>query len=756
MNRIINKLSFFIVITLTLLSLQGCDESVITYTDHKGQTRIAAAEPGDVESETGIGYEHTLFDSADYKCQHCHNEIYDTWKTSMHAKSWSDPIFQGAHQDFLRTHITKIGSNPTGEREYTTTIFKGAAKTCVKCHAPAALYSGDFQVSIDPLPISGSVATTKEFTRAKAVHEVNLASTAQYDHTRPTTVVATSADGKLYKATYHIGHLANQEGINCSTCHTIETIRMINEDGADSGMYTLAKDMRVGPHGPVKKASGETLVYNADGSSTDMNYYFRLLGPEIYTDYHNTPKSTGEFDGGNGNSKKSDGRYVFSNRDISDPEGETHYTGGPFYGPFGYTGTFNSNADDATDRAAHVNPNFDKDTNNHFGNYANALCLSCHQRSAGSFSQDSGFMELCTTWMAISDGVGNNYEETYTSPKCQRCHMPRLADKRVLHQWANPDALFTRDDIELTAHFDPNDTTTNATNNPVIGEWLSDHGFAGANQMGTANFLAKIKSGFEARLNTTTSDGVLNVTTMLKNKTAHMFPGSHLKRRVLSRVVVTNDKGEKVSFNAATGISSFDTIENSVVPGEKYATIDATGKATVTVGYDSERSITFQGQVPDLDGSAVTSQQFSGTEVTVTAPDKAVKNQSLDENGRIVGTLKNAAIVDSSNLQHFTRIYGHETGKMINGEFVVRPGFGSKKVGSDNRLLPNETETYSLTYDGLTSGTYTVTYKIYYLQKGSNGAFPQADNGFLDEQENIQKKLLISEVGSYSEKVVVE
>jgi hypothetical protein len=754
--KIIRIFLFFTLITLIFFFLQSCDETIITYTDHKGQTRMAAAEQGDAESETGIGYQHTLFDSADQKCQHCHNELYDTWKTSMHAKSWSDPIFQSAHQDFFRTHITKIGTNPTGEREYTTTTFKGAAKTCIKCHAPAALYSGDYQVSIDPLPISGSIATTKEFTKAKAVHEVNLASTSQYDPTCPTTVVATGADGKLYKATYHIGNPANQEGINCATCHTIETVRMMSEGGADGGIYTLTKDLRAGPHGPVKKASGDTLVYDADGTNTDMNYFFRLWGPEIYTDYHNTPKSIGEFDGGNGNTKQSDGRFVFTNRDISDPEGKRHYTGGPFYGPFGYTGLINSNADDATDRTAHLNPNFDKDNNNHFGNYGTALCLSCHQRSAGSFSQNDGFMELCTPWLAVSDGVGNNYEDTDTSPKCQYCHMPRLADKRVLHQWAKPNKLFTRDDLDLTPHFDPDNNKTDATNNPVIGEWLSDHGFTGANQTGSSNFLAKIKSGFEANLKTTANDGVLNVTTMLKNKTAHMFPGSHLTRRVLSRVVVTNNKGEKVSFSGATGISTFDTIENNVVTGDKHDTIDVTGNAIVTVGYDSRRSITFQGQVPDLDGSAVASQQFSGTEVTVTAPDKAVKNQTLDENGKIVGTLTNTAIVDNSDAQHFTRIYGHETGKMVNGEFVVRPGFGSNIVGNDNRLLPNETETYNLTYDDLNSGMYTVTYKIYYLQKGANGKFPTNADGFLDNKENIKKKLLISEVGSYSERIVVE
>jgi hypothetical protein len=31
--------------------------------------------PGEAEVVAGTGYEHTLFDSADNKCQHCHNDL---------------------------------------------------------------------------------------------------------------------------------------------------------------------------------------------------------------------------------------------------------------------------------------------------------------------------------------------------------------------------------------------------------------------------------------------------------------------------------------------------------------------------------------------------------------------------------------------------------------------------------------------------------------------------------------------------------
>ena len=45
---------------------------------------------------------------ADNKCQHCHNDLYDTWKTSMHAKSWNDQIFQSQYQDYLRMSIARM------------------------------------------------------------------------------------------------------------------------------------------------------------------------------------------------------------------------------------------------------------------------------------------------------------------------------------------------------------------------------------------------------------------------------------------------------------------------------------------------------------------------------------------------------------------------------------------------------------------------------------------------------------------------
>ena len=112
--------------------------------------RTDLAGPGEAEVVAGIGYEHTLFDSANEKCQHCHNDLYDTWKTSMHAKSWADPIFQSKYQDFLRLQVSKIGSiHPISGVEYVKEMVPKAAQVCVKCHAPGAYYSRDYKVTLD-------------------------------------------------------------------------------------------------------------------------------------------------------------------------------------------------------------------------------------------------------------------------------------------------------------------------------------------------------------------------------------------------------------------------------------------------------------------------------------------------------------------------------------------------------------------------------------------------------------------------------
>jgi hypothetical protein len=427
----------------SVLVMSGCggddepvSETTVVQTDYDTGVRTAAATPGDAEYHTGTGFNHTLFDSADQKCQHCHNELYDTWKGSMHGKSWSDPIYQSKFQDFLRTQLAKIGETKAILYEQNMTVgtnvggtknmFTSAAQTCIKCHAPGAFYAGDLNITVSEVQdISGDInATTWAALK-----------TAEENVTSPTThievIAANAHTNKVYKATFQIGHEANREGINCAFCHSIETPRMmgLTQDNSAAG-YTLAKDLRFGPHGPVNDAAGVTLAYDINGSTHPMNAFFKLVGPEKYTDYNSTSKAAGTVT----TNRTADGRYTMTSKDINGTNGKVHYTGGPFYGPFGVTGTRNENTDDETNRTALVHPDFNATGNNHFGggdingDHGKALCLSCHQRSAGAKNPETGgHMELCTTWNATTaQGTNTDTPSDLDSPKCQKCHMERI------------------------------------------------------------------------------------------------------------------------------------------------------------------------------------------------------------------------------------------------------------------------------------------------------------------------------------------
>ena len=378
----------------------------IEYVDYTGDTRIAPPSAADAEYHTGVDFNHTLFDSADKKCQNCHNELYDTWKGSMHGKSWTDPIFQSKFQDFLRTHLAKIGEDKTAvggilyaQKEVGVgdkNMFSGAAQTCIKCHAPSAYYSGDVQVTVTDLGDATDINNT-ELLALKMENEVN-------DPNGETAVIAANPQtNRIYKATFQIGHEANREGINCAFCHSIETPRLMQS--ADT--YTLANTMRVGPHGPIKADIGDTLIYNTDATDPDMNKFFRLWGPEKPKNYSVLGDATDI------TNRAKDGRYSMARKDINGTDGKVHFTGGPFYGPFGVTGISNENETDETNRSAYINPNFadahlnpafngDGSEFNHFADHGKALCLSCHQRSAGAAvpgGEDGAgsFMELCST-----------------------------------------------------------------------------------------------------------------------------------------------------------------------------------------------------------------------------------------------------------------------------------------------------------------------------------------------------------------------
>jgi hypothetical protein len=731
------------------------------------ESRTDLAHAGEAEFPAGIHYGNTLFDSADKKCQNCHFELYDTWKTSMHAKSWTDGIFQSKYQDYLRIQLSYIGKTGPAPRSASYTmatitggpstvvsptqttsdkrVAGGSSKVCLKCHAPGAYYAGDFNITVTKLTSAAEYlnATATELAALKTANQSNLAGTATYTGTKDfSTVAAVGADGNLYTATYHIGHLANREGINCATCHSVESIRLMgasNTDGLDgvrdNGVYKLKADMTYGPIGNVRYAADTQLSYDKNASNPHMNGFFSLVGPDMFSNVAATPQD----DTGMNNTglKLSDGRYTLRSIELNGTAGKTHYTGGPFYGPYGITGTANSNTDDDSNRSASsLGEHVYQAKDNHFSKNAKALCLSCHQRSAGGEVPAAGGnqMELCSTWNGMTSGMDNNWLDSASSPKCTKCHMPRLSDKTVLHKWNKPNELFQKEDGLLTGYFDPKDPDGyGETHNPVVGKWMNDHGFIGANKQTGVNYANKIKSGFDADVTASIAGSELTVSTTFLNKTAHMLPGAHPMRRMLTRVIVTDADGNMVPTASATGNSTFENITNTVVPSNANDTVNTTGtgRGSVGVEYDNTRKIEVTGLQADLSGGAVSSQGFNAASVIIAGADNTVKSQYV-EAGVTKGTSAAINIIDDTNASTFTRVYGRETGKVFGTTFVVRPGFDSNTVPFDNRLVPNEKETYTIKYAIDTSKSYTVTYKVYYLLTGANGFFPTGTDGWYE------------------------
>ncbi len=60
-------------------------------------------------------------------CRECHSDIFELWKSSLHAKSYENPTFRAT---FMTIRFS------CGEE---------LAKDCLRCHAPRAYLTGDFQ-----------------------------------------------------------------------------------------------------------------------------------------------------------------------------------------------------------------------------------------------------------------------------------------------------------------------------------------------------------------------------------------------------------------------------------------------------------------------------------------------------------------------------------------------------------------------------------------------------------------------------------
>ncbi len=627
---------------------------------------LFAAVPPEVKEDytppkAKVGYGNTLFESANRYCMHCHYDLHETWNNSMHAKSWSDPIFQKLYQAFLKHLVSeKLGkTGPTGTLDIAKAQQVG--KICLGCHAPTALYSQDFKLVIEEVD-----SASKEENTFK-----------NFNPDLETVLFATNKEtGKTYKITYHIGNPNNREGISCALCHSIEEIKMAHPGST----YTLSNPLKIGPIGPILFPAGYTLRFDDE---RERNAYFSIVGPEFYSDYGDTRNSE----------KVKDGRFRIKPIPLDGQDGKTHYAGGPYYGPYGITALDNVADDDQTDRRAIADSSGFKVPQNHYNEYAKTLCLSCHQRSAKIIDKNPEntlglFMELCTTLNAIDPTPS----PTAYTPKCTTCHM-EWRTGILINKWKKENEPWNLDKIP-----------TEGIKELMVKGIFASHRFEGASSP------EKVRSGVELKItDVKIIDGRVEVKYYIKNKTAHMFPGAHPMRRVITILKVYDEKGRELLLNEAYGTTKFEDVEY-------YYNQPGFAEPIRVQIKRREKPVDFLGKVEDVNGR--------------------VCSQWIDQNSKL--------IVDECNqpLNRFVRIYGRE---LINSQLVsIAPGFAAD-TSRDNRLGPTEVEYYTVYFElpENYSGKVKAVLKAYYHKVGASGLIPLSTDGFVDIDKAKEAKLPI-------------
>ncbi|MGD8329475.1 MAG: multiheme c-type cytochrome [Acidobacteriota bacterium] len=62
-------------------------------------------------------------------CGECHQDIYESWKGSLHAFSLTDPVFDTAFMQALRQEGDSV------------------RRVCLRCHAPMTMFNGDYELA---------------------------------------------------------------------------------------------------------------------------------------------------------------------------------------------------------------------------------------------------------------------------------------------------------------------------------------------------------------------------------------------------------------------------------------------------------------------------------------------------------------------------------------------------------------------------------------------------------------------------------
>jgi cytochrome c554/c'-like protein len=173
-------------------------------------------------------------------CGTCHREIYDEWKTSIHAHAYEDSFFQAywkkdknvwvclnCHAPLENQQPTLIKEIPRGRVEkaiqepnsHFDAEYQREAITCAACHVRDGVIYGPFEDSAAPHPtkFDPNFRTTQVCYRC---HNV-VSGAAQFYNVGPCGTYA-EYEGKFFM---------QERGFICQSCHMPEIDRAVATDG---------------------------------------------------------------------------------------------------------------------------------------------------------------------------------------------------------------------------------------------------------------------------------------------------------------------------------------------------------------------------------------------------------------------------------------------------------------------------------------------------------------------------------------------
>ncbi|MFO0773057.1 MAG: multiheme c-type cytochrome [Nitrospiraceae bacterium] len=195
-------------------------------------------------------------------CGTCHREIYDEWKTSIHAQAWDDPFFQAywkkdkqiwvclnCHTPLENQQPTLVGAIPRGRVEkapeqpnpHFDPSYQREGVTCAACHVRDGVIYGPYEDSVAPHPtkFDPRFRTAQVCSRC---HNV-VSGPAQFYNVGPCGTYA-EYEGKFFM---------QERGFICQSCHMPEIDRPV---ATDSPIRRGRRHLWRGGHDPdmVKQA----------------------------------------------------------------------------------------------------------------------------------------------------------------------------------------------------------------------------------------------------------------------------------------------------------------------------------------------------------------------------------------------------------------------------------------------------------------------------------------------------------------------